>query len=85
MDKSETLSLVVKATLFNKDHSDELLNVIERALSPDYLWFGVTDNHALIQEMRAANSLMQHDYRVYDELRQMKKEIKNEMKGQMMC
>lgn len=44
MEKPDVLSLVVKATLFNKEHDDELLNAIERSLSPDYLWFG--DNHA---------------------------------------
>jgi hypothetical protein len=67
MEKPDVLSLVVKATLFNKEHNDDLLNSIERSLSPDYLWFG--DNHALLNEIRAAASLMQHDYKVYDELR----------------
>jgi hypothetical protein len=74
MEKPDVLSLVVKETLFNKEHDDELLNAIERSLSPDYLWFG--DNHAWLSEIRAATSLMQHDYKIYDELRQMKRDTK---------
>ena len=58
MEKPDVLSLVVKSTLFNKDHSDDLHNLIERVLSPDYLYFGISNEHEFIQEVRKANSLM---------------------------
>lgn len=35
--------MVVKATLFNSDHKDELINILEIVLTPEYLLFGTTD------------------------------------------
>ena len=68
---------MVKATLFNKDHTDPLHNLIERVLTPEYLYFGVIDNYQVIDDVRKAQSLLTFDYKVYDELRQIKKEIKS--------
>lgn len=35
--------MVVKATLFNNDHKDDLINLLERVMTPEYLLFGTTD------------------------------------------
>lgn len=55
MDKQEILSLVVKATLFNTEHTDETLNLLERALTPEYLFFG--DCHKTISDVKKAHSI----------------------------
>ncbi len=55
MDKQDILSLVVKSTLFNTDHADETLNLLERVLTPEYLLMG--DCHSTISEMKKAHSL----------------------------
>ena len=74
MDKEEVMSLVVKATLFNSKQNDSFLNKLEEIFSPEHVIFGT--DQKLIKSVREAASLAQFDYKVFDGLREIKRDLK---------
>jgi hypothetical protein len=77
-DKMDIYGLFIRSHLSNKGHHDPLLNLISIALDPEYLMFASPSSFETADALKERQALAIHDYKVYDELREIVKQIHDE-------